>query len=164
MYEPHSIHSQGGELPAPGTPDRRRPQKSRPHDGPHAPEKRQAAAVNIPSSSTTRRTVGGPPPPGGPMALLDTYHDQLSAAVRHATERGFVRSWGQDGLPQVKVFVGARDARGRPECLLVLRSHAAFDFAWRMYDWAMGLKRDAEQARDGSCLAPWRPNALRRAS
>ena len=84
------------------------------------------------------------------MALLDAYHDLLKDAVRHATERGFFRSWDDDGLPQVKVFVGPRDERGRAECLLVLRTQAAFDFAWRMYDWAMGQKRAAEQALDGS--------------
>jgi 4-oxalocrotonate tautomerase len=91
------------------------------------------------------------------MTLLDAYHDQLKDAVGHATERGFARSWGEDGLPQVKVLVGPRDEHERPECLLVLRAQAAFDFAWRMYDWAMGQKRDAERARDGSA-----PSALAR--
>jgi hypothetical protein len=65
--------------------------------------------------------------------------------VRYATERGFFRSWDDDGVPQVKVYVGTRDERGRAEGLLVLRAQAAFDFAWRMYDWAMGQKRQAER-------------------
>jgi hypothetical protein len=83
------------------------------------------------------------------MALLDAYHSVLREAVRYATERGFFRSWDDDGVPQVKVYVGPRDERGRAEGLLVLRAQAAFDFVWRMYDWAMGQKRAAEQGRDG---------------
>jgi hypothetical protein len=115
---------------------------------------------------SSRRTVSGPPRPGGPMALLDAYHDLLKEAVQYASERGFFRSWGDDGLPQVKVYVGPRDESGRPAGLLVLQAQAAFDFAWRMYDWAMGQKRDAERARDGSLLtAPRRrTSALRRAN
>lgn len=105
--------------------------------------------VETPSSPSSRRTVSGPPRPGGPMALLDAYHDVQKEAVRYATERGFFRSWDDDGVPQVKVYVGPRDDHGRPEGLLVLRAQAAFDFAWRMYDWAMGQKRQAESACGG---------------
>jgi len=163
MHELHSIRSRGGKRPATAeqTAGDRGP---RPHDGQPTLENQPATTLKIASSSATKRTVSGPPPPGGPIALLDAYHDQLRDAVKHVTERGFARSWAEDGLPQVNVFVGPRDERGRPECLLVLRAQAAFDFAWRMYDWAMGQKRDAEHARDGSALVLWRANAARGAS
>jgi hypothetical protein len=96
------------------------------------------------------------------MALRDAYHDQLKEAIRHATERGFARCWGDDVVPHGKVFIGPRDECGQTECLLPLRAEAAFDFAWRMYDWAMGQSQDVERARDGSALTP--RHARRRAT